>query len=142
MHVKLLEKHLADLIAASLAVQQAHWNVAGGNFIGLHELFGKVYGDLQGQVDAVAERISFFGGNVKGTVESVAKDATVANIPNLKDSNDLASRVGMLLASLSADAEQLFEKLTEERDHISADLIIGHAGALAHDAWLVAKHGR
>ena len=142
MHVQLLEKHLADLIAASLAVQQAHWNVAGGNFIGLHKLFGKVYGHLQAQVDEVAERISFFGGNVKGTVDSVSASTSVAKIPNLKDSNDLASRVGMLLASLSAEAEKLFEKLTEERDHISADLLIGHAGVLAKDAWLVAKHGR
>ncbi len=35
----LLNRHLAAAIDLHAQVKQAHWNVRGGQFIGLHELF-------------------------------------------------------------------------------------------------------
>ena len=40
--VELLNARLADAIDLELQAKQAHWNVKGPNFIGLHELFDKV----------------------------------------------------------------------------------------------------
>jgi starvation-inducible DNA-binding protein len=40
--IDLLNAHLADAIDLQLQAKQAHWNVKGPNFVGLHELFDKI----------------------------------------------------------------------------------------------------
>ena len=39
----LLNLRLADAIDLQMQLKQAHWNVKGPNFIGLHKLFDEVY---------------------------------------------------------------------------------------------------
>ena len=38
----LLNRRLADAVDLQMQMKQAHWNVKGPSFIGLHELFDKV----------------------------------------------------------------------------------------------------
>ena len=38
----MLNEHLADAIDLQLQAKQAHWNIKGPNFVGLHELFDRV----------------------------------------------------------------------------------------------------
>ena len=40
--IELLNEHLADAIDLHLQAKQAHWNIKGPNFVGLHELFDRV----------------------------------------------------------------------------------------------------
>ncbi len=39
--IELLNRQLADAIDLGLQAKQAHWNVKGPHFVGLHELFDK-----------------------------------------------------------------------------------------------------
>ena len=43
--------------------KQAHWNVKGPSFIGLHKLFDDVNEDVESYVDLIAERIVQLGGS-------------------------------------------------------------------------------
>ena len=54
--VSTLSERLADGIDMALQTKQAHWNVKGPNFIGLHELFDKVAEETDEYVDDIAER--------------------------------------------------------------------------------------
>ena len=54
--IELLNQHLADVLDLGLQAKQAHWNVKGPHFIGLHELFDKVAEELEGFTDDIAER--------------------------------------------------------------------------------------
>ena len=40
--IEILNEHLADAIDLQLQAKQAHWNIKGPNFVGLHELFDQV----------------------------------------------------------------------------------------------------
>ena len=40
--IQLLNEHLADAIDLQLQAKQAHWNIKGPNFTGLHDLFERV----------------------------------------------------------------------------------------------------
>ena len=40
--VQLLNERLAEAIDLQLQAKQAHWNVKGPNFVGLHDLFDRV----------------------------------------------------------------------------------------------------
>ena len=64
----LLNRRLADAVDLQLQLKQAHWNVKGPNFIGLHELFDKVAEAVESYVDLIAERIVQLGGVAEGTV--------------------------------------------------------------------------
>ena len=54
--IDLLNQHLADVLDLGLQAKQAHWNVKGPHFIGLHELFDKVAEELEEFTDDIAER--------------------------------------------------------------------------------------
>ena len=54
--IALLNQQLADAIDLGLQAKQAHWNVKGPHFIGLHELFDKVTEELEEFTDDIAER--------------------------------------------------------------------------------------
>ena len=40
--IAILNELLADAIDLHLQAKQAHWNIKGPNFVGLHELFDRV----------------------------------------------------------------------------------------------------
>jgi starvation-inducible DNA-binding protein len=53
-------------------MKQAHWNMKGPNFIGLHELFDQIDEVVESYVDMIAERIVQLGGVAEGTVSVAA----------------------------------------------------------------------
>src|SRR3989454_8101941 len=63
----LLNQHLADALDLQTQMKQAHWNVKGPHFIGLHELFDKIDEAVEAYVDLIAERIVRLGGIAEGT---------------------------------------------------------------------------
>src|SRR5690242_19279320 len=79
--VELLNARLADAIDLQTQSKQAHWNVKGPHFIGLHELFDKVSGAVEEYVDGIAERAVQLGGVAEGTARAVAKRSSLAEYP-------------------------------------------------------------
>jgi ferritin-like protein len=43
----LINQRLADIIDLQMQLKQAHWNVKGPHFIGLHELFDKIAEEVE-----------------------------------------------------------------------------------------------
>src|SRR2546428_14091898 len=79
--IDLLNEHLADVLDLGLQAKQAHWNVKGPNFIGLHELFDKVAEELEEFTDDIAERAVELGGGAHGTIQGVSKHSRLARSP-------------------------------------------------------------
>ena len=71
----LMNQRLASAVDLQMQMKQAHWNVKGPSFIGLHELFDKVSEAVEGYVDEIAERIVQLGGVAEGTVRMAASPA-------------------------------------------------------------------
>lgn len=60
--VEALSEILAVLRAQSMLYQTAHWQSRGSNFYGDHLLFERLYNSVQGEIDAIAEKIvGYFG---------------------------------------------------------------------------------
>src|SRR5882762_6584862 len=68
----LMNQRLADAIDLQIQMKQAHWNVKGPHFIGLHELFDQVNEAVESYVDLIAERIVQLGGIAAGTARVAA----------------------------------------------------------------------
>src|SRR5437773_11475131 len=75
--VELLNARLADAIDLQTQCKQAHWNVKGPNFIGLHKLFDEINEEVEDYVDEIAERAAQLGGDVLGTARMAAGRSTI-----------------------------------------------------------------
>ena len=80
-NINLLNQQLADVIDLGLQAKQAHWNVKGPHFIGLHELFDKVAEELEEFTDGIAERAVELGGIALGTIQVVSKNSCLKAYP-------------------------------------------------------------
>src|SRR5260370_30001504 len=69
----LLNNRLAEAIDLQTQAKQAHWNVKGPNFIGLHKLFDEIDEAVEEYVDLLAERVVQLGGTAAGTTRGVAE---------------------------------------------------------------------
>jgi len=79
--LKILNQRLADIIDLQTQLKQAHWNVKGPHFIGLHELFDKIAEDVESYVDMIAERVVQMGGIAKGTARVTAARSRLQEYP-------------------------------------------------------------
>jgi starvation-inducible DNA-binding protein len=98
--VELLNARLADCKDLETQTKQAHWNVKGPHFIGLHELFDKVNEAVAEYVDEIAERAVQLGGVAEGTARMVAKRSTLPEYP--ANAIDGRSHVDALSSALAA----------------------------------------
>src|SRR3954469_11600913 len=71
--VALINQRLADVVDLKTQIKQAHWNVKGPHFIGLHKLFDKIAEDVEEYTDLIAERAVQLGGIAEGTARVVAE---------------------------------------------------------------------
>src|SRR3954464_12586484 len=84
--IGIVNQRLADAIDLQTQLKQAHWNVKGPHFIGLHELFDKIAEEVEGYVDLIAERVVQLGGIAEGTVRTSASLSKLEEYPgNIAD---------------------------------------------------------
>src|SRR6266568_151409 len=81
--IVLLNQRLADVIDLGLQAKQAHWNVKGPHFIGLHELFDKLAKELEEFTDEtvlLSDSMAHLPREVLSKNFGVAEDA-LKNLP-------------------------------------------------------------
>jgi starvation-inducible DNA-binding protein len=139
--VQLLNARLADVIDLELQAKQAHWNVKGPNFIGLHDLFDKVAEAAAAHKDEIAERAVMLGGVAVGTAQAVVERTTLPPYP--ADAQDWKTHVDGLsaaLAKLGTALRQAIEDADELEDAVTADLFTGIAHDVDKYLWFVESH--
>src|SRR5580700_4393753 len=77
----LLNQRLADAVDLQTQAKQAHWNVKGPHFIGLHKLFDDVSDAVLEYTDLIAERIVQLGGVAEGTAKMAVQRARLKPYP-------------------------------------------------------------
>lgn len=136
-----LNARLADAVALSAAIKQAHWNVKGRNFIAVHELFDQVFANVQAQVDEMAERIQILDGVAIGTVEKVAKASSLKEYPtDLTKAEDHIKAVCERLRDYGAKIRKAIDTTDEAGDADTADLFTGASRAADKDLWFLESH--
>ena len=139
--VELLNARLAEAIDLELQAKQAHWNVKGPNFIGLHELFDKVSAAAAEYKDEIAERAVMLGGVAIGTAQAVVERTTLQPYP--VEAQDWKSHVDCLssaLAKFGTALRQAIEDADELEDAVTVDLLTGIAHGVDKYLWFVESH--
>ena len=139
--VDLLNQQLADVLDLGFQAKQAHWNVKGPHFIGLHELFDKVAEELEEYTDGIAERAVELGGTALGTIQVVSKESRLTAYPL-----DLASGKGHITALSSALAEfgnstrTAIDTADKTGDADTADLFTEVSRGVDKLLWMIEAH--
>lgn len=136
--VDLLNAHLANTISLTLAVKQAHWNLKGPGFIGVHELLDEVADRLRGSADLMAERAVILGGHATGTIESVAEKSTLEPYPlEMSDIQDHISHLKSRFMELGGAVRDAAGAAGEAGDEDTADLFTEVSRSIDKDAWFI-----
>lgn len=139
--VEIVQQNLVDLINLQLQAKQAHWNVKGPHFIGLHELFDKVAEAVEPLVDEVAERAVALGGTVDGTVEGIGKSTRLEAYPtNIFDGKDHVDALSTALATAGKFSRAAIDETDELGDADTADLFTDVSRVLDKQLWFVEAH--
>lgn len=134
-----LNRHLASLTDLAAAAKQAHWNVRGINFHGLHETFDRVATDARAYADDVAERAVTLGGVADGTLQAAAEGTALPPFP--RDVTDWATLTRELQERLVAVADGLREAVTGLDDEpATQDMYIETIRGLEKWAWMLRAH--
>ena len=136
--VDLLNARLADVISLAMAVKQAHWNLRGPGFIGVHELLDDVADRLRESSDLIAERAVILGGIARGTTEVVAEQTTMAAYP--VEEKDIQMHIEALKDRFLAVGEKVRAAIGEAgemgEDDVE-DLFTEVSRQIDKDAWFI-----
>ena len=137
----LLNARLADAIDLTLAVKQAHWNLKGPSFIGIHELLDDVAVRCRDHADLIAERCVILGGQARGTSQVVASETGLEAYP--VEAQHQALHVEALkdrFMNFGAALRESIAKADEAGDEDTADLFTEVSRAVDKDAWFIGAH--
>ena len=136
--IDLLNDRLADVISLSMAVKQAHWNLRGAGFIGVHELLDDVADRLRDSSDMIAERAVILGGVARGTTEVVAEKTSMAPYP--VEEKELQIHVEALkerFLNVGEKVRAAIEEADEAGDADTEDLFTEVSRQIDKDAWFI-----
>src|SRR5262249_45061734 len=137
----LLNRRLADAVDLQLQLKQAHWNVKGPHFIGLHELFDKIAEDVETYVDEIAERAVQLGGIAQGTVRLAASNSRLEEYPlTIADGSAHVEAVAKALSTFGREARLSIEEANGLDDADTADILTEVSRGIDKWLWFVEAH--
>ena len=137
----ILQERLSEGIDLMLQAKQAHWNVKGPSFIALHQLFDEVYGDIQGNVDLLAERIVQLGGMAQGGIRQSVKRSSLPEYPlGISSGKKHVAELAHGIAFFGEQLRKSIDLTTKLKDASSADLLTEILRGVDKSLWFVEAH--
>ncbi len=139
--IGLLNARVADCIDLSLIIKQAHWNLKGPQFIGVHLMLDKFRAEQDEWTDQMAERIVQIGGTARGTVQEVGSRTALKPYPT--DIYAIADHIAALIERYAACANAVrksIEEADDAGDADTADLFTEVSRGLDKQLWFLEAH--
>ena len=139
--IDLLNEQLADVLDLGFQIKQAHWNVKGPHFIGLHELFDKVAEEIEEYMDGIAERAVQLGGVALGTIQVVSKKSRLPAYPlDLATGRGHVIALSSTLAAVGRSTRAAIDTANKAGDADTADLFTEVSRGVDKWVWMVEAH--
>jgi len=139
--IVLLNQRLAEAIDLQTQCKQAHWNVKGPAFIGLHKLFDDINEDVENYVDLIAERIVQLGGVAEGTIGAAEQRSKLPDYPmGISTGAEHVAALSDALGAFGRVARIAIAEMDELEDSGSADMLTEISRGLDKWLWFVEAH--
>lgn len=137
----LLNSRLADAVDMATMAKQAHWNVKGPHFIGLHKMFDDLWDDLNDYVDLIAERVAQLGGTANGTARDAAQASNLEEYPHAAATcKEHVAAVAQRLAVMARTIRAAIGSSEDLGDVDTADLFTEVSRGVDKWLWFVEAH--
>jgi starvation-inducible DNA-binding protein len=141
--IQLMNERLADAVDLQSQVKQAHWNVKGPSFIGLHKLFDDVDEAVESYVDLIAERIVQLGGVAEGTVRVSASRTRLPEYPlTIADGMAHVEALSRALSAFGQSARATIDEADALDDADTADIFTEVSRGIDKWLWFVEAHSQ
>src|SRR5277367_972444 len=124
--IGILNDAVAELFDLFARIKQAHWNVRGTTFIGLHKLLDEFADRIIGHIDLAAERATALGGVVEGTLRESVKHSHLKKLEepaSVSGIHDWIVELADVHAASGQNTRLAIKKMTEAEDFGTADLL-------------------
>lgn len=139
--IALLNRNLAMAIDLALATKQAHWNLKGLQFIGVHELLDRFRTELDGHSDTIAERVAQLGGIALGSLQAVASNTNLKPYPpDIYTIHDHLDALIERYAAVANMARKAIDEASEAGDLTTADIFTAESRTLDKALWFLEAH--
>ena len=136
--IGVLQGSLTDSIDLYTSTRQAHWNVKGSHFRGLHLMFEEFYTQVEKDIDEVAERLVQLGGTATGTSQSVAAGTRLSAYPvELKAGLGHVSALLDRYVACAKTVREGIDEADEAGDAGTADLLTNVVQNLDKAIWML-----
>ncbi len=139
--MELLQARVAEAIDMSLITKQAHWNLKGPQFIGVHLMLDTFRKEQDEYVDTMAERIIQLGGTVRGTVQEVSARSKLESYP--VDIYQVSDHIHALIERYAAVANAIrdsIDEVDEAGDADTADIFTEVSRGIDKQLWFLEAH--
>ena len=139
--IETLNRRLADSVVLSTQVKQAHWNVKGPHFIGLHELFDDVYAAVLEYTDLIAERVVQLGGIAEGTAKVAVDRTALSPYPlDIAAGKAHCQALSSALATFGKGVRAAIDETDQAGDKDTSDLFTEVSRGIDKWLWFVEAH--
>jgi starvation-inducible DNA-binding protein len=136
--IKLKAKQaFADSYLFYLQAHYYHWNVEGRHFSQDHDLFGKVYEEVYGEMDKFAEEIRTLGTYAPGVFDRFMDLSQIQQEARVVDAEEMYSKLIDSNTKVIEILTELFEMLEANRLHGFADFIGGRIDTHNKHQWML-----
>ena len=139
--IDILNARLADAIDLALLTKQAHWNLKGLQFIGVHEMLDLFRTAIDTHTDIIAERVAQLDGVALGTSQVVAQATKLAPYPtDIRKVPDHLAALADRYATLANQVREDIDATEEAGDADAADILTAFSRELDKDLWFIKSH--
>lgn len=122
---KHLTQAVTDLLDLRMQVKQAHWNIAGSSFFGVHKLLDKLAEELDATIDTTAERQRSLGFITHGTARHVAKNSSLKQLaPETQAIPEVVNHLVDLYLTVGEATKEGIRLADEEEDPGTSDMLV------------------
>ena len=127
----------ADSFIFYLQAHYYHWNVEGRHFSQDHELFGKIYEEVQDNLDKFAEEIRTIGTYAPGIFDRFMDLSSIQQTADIPSAEEMYQTLIEKNARVIESLTELFEMLEGNRLHGFGDFIAGRIDAHNKHQWML-----
>lgn len=139
--VGVLQGVVVDSSDLTNATRQAHWNVKGPQFAGLHKLFEEFYTTLNELTDVLAERIVQLGAIADGTTQTIGNTTRLEPYSNKTlEGLDHVKALAGRYSALADTVREGIDATDEAGDAETADLLTNHGQFIEKSLWMLEAH--